>query len=71
MLPMSLLQARQVGLVDFVFPGTGDVLIDHIQTHVTLMLKDGVPRTGMWKRGVDLSPSALALAQRQRTGRDE
>lgn len=63
MLPMSPLQARQVGLVDFVFPGTGDVLIDHIQTHVTLMLKDGVPRTGQWKRGIDLSPSALALAR--------
>lgn len=63
MLPLSPLQARQVGLVDFIFPGTGDVLIDHIQTHVTLMLKDGVPRRGLWKRDVDLSPSGLALAR--------
>jgi enoyl-CoA hydratase/carnithine racemase/methionyl-tRNA formyltransferase len=63
MLPLSPLQARQIGLVDFVFPGSGDVLDDHIQTHVTMMLKDGVPRKGLWKRNVDLSPSAIALAR--------
>jgi enoyl-CoA hydratase/carnithine racemase len=37
MLPISPLQARQIGLVDFVFPGSGDVLDDHIQTHVSMM----------------------------------
>jgi enoyl-CoA hydratase/carnithine racemase len=63
MLPVSPLQARQIGLVDFVFPGSGDVLDDHIQTHVSMMLKDGVLRKGLWKRNVDLSPSALALAR--------
>ena len=63
MLPVSPLQARQIGLVDFVFPGSGDVLDDHIQTHVSMMLKDGVPRKGLWKRNVDLFPSALALAR--------
>jgi enoyl-CoA hydratase/carnithine racemase/methionyl-tRNA formyltransferase len=63
MLPISPLQARQIGLVDFVFPGSGDVLDDHIQTHVSMMLKDGVPRKGLWKRNADLSPSALALAR--------
>jgi len=63
MLPVSPLQARQMGLVDFVFPGSGDILDDHIQTHVSMMLKDGVPRKGLWKRNVDLSPSALALAR--------
>lgn len=63
MMPVSPLQARQFGLVDFVFPGCGDVLDDHIQTHVSMMLKDGVPRKGLWKRNVDLSPSALALAR--------
>jgi enoyl-CoA hydratase/carnithine racemase/methionyl-tRNA formyltransferase len=63
MLPVSPLQARQIGLVDFVFPGAGDVLDDHIQTHVSMMLKDGVSRKGLWKRNVDLSASALALAR--------
>ena len=63
MLPVSPLQARQLGLVDFVFPGSGDVLDDHIQTHVSMMLKDGVPRKGLWKRNVNLSPSTLALAR--------
>ncbi|GAB7329625.1 hypothetical protein MBLNU13_g01372t1 [Cladosporium sp. NU13] len=63
MLPVSPLQARQLGLVDFVFPGSGDVLDDHIQTHVSMMLKDGVPRKGLWKRNVDMSPSVLALTR--------
>lgn len=63
MMPMSPLQARQTGLVDFVFPGSGAVLDDHIQTHVSIMLKDNVPRKGLWKRNVDLSLPALARAR--------
>lgn len=61
MLPLSPLQARQIGLVDFVFPGSGETLDDHIQTHVALMLRDGIARKGPWKRKtLDLSPSGLA-----------
>jgi enoyl-CoA hydratase/carnithine racemase/methionyl-tRNA formyltransferase len=63
MVPVSPLQARQIGLVDFVFPGTGEVLDDHIQTHVALMLKDGIARKGPWKRKLDLSLSGLASAR--------
>ena len=63
MLPLSPLQARQIGLVDFVFPGSGEVLDDHIQTHVALMLRDGIARKGPWKRKLDLSLSGLALAR--------
>jgi enoyl-CoA hydratase/carnithine racemase/methionyl-tRNA formyltransferase len=63
MVPLSPLQARQIGLVDFVFPGSGEVLDDHIQTHVALMLKDGIARKGSWKRKLDLSLSALASAR--------
>jgi enoyl-CoA hydratase/carnithine racemase len=63
MLPLSPLQARQIGLVDFVFPGSGEVLDDHIQTHVALMFKDGISRKGSWKRKLDLSLSGLALAR--------
>jgi enoyl-CoA hydratase/carnithine racemase len=63
MLPLSPLQARQIGLVDFVFPGSGEVLDDHIQTHVALMFKDGIARQGSWKRKLDLSLSGLAQAR--------
>ena len=63
MLPLSPLQARQIGLVDFVFPGSGEVLDDHIQTHVALMLRDGIARKGPWKRKLDLSLSGLAFAR--------
>lgn len=57
------MQARQIGLVDFIFPGSGEVLDDHIQTHVALMLRDGIARKGPWKRKLDLSLSGLALAR--------
>ena len=57
------MQARSIGLVDFVFPDSGPILDDHIRAHVSVLLKDGVPRKGSWKRNVDLSPSALALVR--------
>lgn len=63
MLPISPLQARQIGLVDFIFPGAGRTLDEHIHSHVTLMLKDGIIQQGPWKHNVDLSPSALAIAR--------
>jgi len=65
MLPMSPVQAQQTGLVDFVFPGTGDVLDNHIRAHVSRELHDGVPYQGFWKHGVDLSPPTLALIRVQ------
>lgn len=63
MLPMSPLQAREIGLVDFVFPDTGAALEDHIRTHMSFILNDGVARKGPWKRNVDLSKPSLALAR--------
>jgi len=63
MLPLSPLQARQIFLVDLVFPGSGEVLDDHIKTHVTLMFRDGIARKGPWKRELDLSRSGLASAR--------
>jgi hypothetical protein len=62
---MSPVQAQQTGLVDFVFPGTGDVLDNHIRAHVSRELHDGVPYQGFWKHGVDLSPPTLALIRVQ------
>ncbi|KAK6434678.1 hypothetical protein LTR95_009134 [Oleoguttula sp. CCFEE 5521] len=63
MVPMSPLQARQIGLVDFIFPGAGEVLDDHIRSHVSLMLRDNVGRHGFWKKNVDVSPAGLAKAR--------
>lgn len=63
MLPMSPLQARRLGLIDFIFPGTGAELDEYITSHVTILLKDGIVRQGHWKRNVDLSLSALAAAR--------
>jgi len=63
MLPLGPLQARQIGLVDLVFPGSGEVLDDHIKTHVALMFRDGIARKGRWKQGPDLSHSGLASAR--------
>lgn len=48
-------------LVDFIFPGSGNILDDHIRAHISVLLKDDVPRKGLWKRNVDVSPSAHAL----------
>lgn len=63
MTPMSAVQARQVGLVDFLFPGHGDDLDDHIRSHVGLLLKDGAIRRGQWKKNVNTSPAGIALAR--------
>lgn len=63
MLPMSPLQARQIGLVDFIFPGAGRTLDEHIHSHVALMLKDGAIQQGPWKYKIDLSSAALASAR--------
>lgn len=60
---MSPLQARQIGLVDFIFPGAGRTLDEHIHSHVALMLKDGVIQQVPWKYKIDLSSAALASAR--------
>jgi enoyl-CoA hydratase/carnithine racemase/methionyl-tRNA formyltransferase len=63
MLPICPLQARSIGLVDFIFPGPGNILDDHIRAHISVLLEGGIPRKGLWKRDVDFSPSALALVR--------
>lgn len=68
MTPMSPLQAQAVGLVDFVFPGTGELLDDYIRTHVAFMLRPGILRQGGWKRDINLSFNALALARAHELG---
>lgn len=68
MTPISPLWAQSVGLVDYVFPGAGTVLDDHIRTHVAYMLKPGILKCGLWKTNVDLSSAALARTRATELG---
>lgn len=63
MTPLSPLQAQSIGLIDYVFPGSGSVLDDYIRTHIAYLLKPGIIKRGLWKKHVNLSPSALARAR--------
>ncbi|KAK4549058.1 hypothetical protein LTR36_007514 [Oleoguttula mirabilis] len=63
MTPMSPLQAQAIGLVDYVFPGSGKDLEDRIRYHVAMLLRPGISIRGYWKANVDLLPSALARAR--------
>lgn len=68
MTPISAHQAQVIGLVDFVFPGTGSVLTDYVQSHITYMLKPGILKRGAWKVRADLSPAGLARARAYELG---
>ena len=68
MMPMSALQAQSIGLVDYVFPGTGSVLEDYVRTHIAYVLKPGILKRGLWKTNVDLSSAALASARANELG---
>ena len=60
MIPLSPLEAQRIGLIDYIFPGTGEELEDYIRTHITMLLKPGCLKRGFWKANVDTSASALA-----------
>lgn len=68
MLPLCPLQAQAAGLVDFVFPGTGELLDDYIRTHIAFLLRPGILHQGFWKRDINLSSNALALARAHELG---
>jgi enoyl-CoA hydratase/carnithine racemase len=63
MTPMSPLQAQRMGLIDYIFPGTGEQLEDYIRSHISMLLEPRCLRYGIWKAKVDLSSSALARAR--------
>lgn len=63
MLPMSPFDARSIGLVDHVFPGTGAILEKRIRNHVAVVVKSGKPGRILWKAKQDLSATSLALAR--------
>ncbi|KAK4497849.1 hypothetical protein PRZ48_010504 [Zasmidium cellare] len=68
MTPLSPLQAQSIGLVDYVFPGTGTVLEDYIRTHVAFLLTPGILKQGTWKKMVDVSPTGIARARANELG---
>lgn len=68
MTPLSTLQAQSIGLIDYVFPGSGGVLNGYIRTHIAYLLKPGIIKRGLWKKSVDLSSSALARARAHELG---
>lgn len=60
MRPLSPVQAQSIGLIDYVFLGTGELLEQRIRYHVSLLLKPGILKQGFWKAKVDTSPANLA-----------
>ncbi|PPJ54809.1 hypothetical protein CBER1_08425 [Cercospora berteroae] len=68
MTPLSPLQAQSIGLVDYVFPGSGAVLDDYIRSHIAYLLRPGIIKRGHWKNNVDLSPASLAQARAHELG---
>ncbi|KAF4448062.1 hypothetical protein F53441_8493 [Fusarium austroafricanum] len=67
MLPMSAYQAKGIGLVDHVLPGSGSILDIRIRYHVRGMSFISY-QPGKWKYRVDVSPSGLARARTQELG---
>jgi enoyl-CoA hydratase/carnithine racemase/methionyl-tRNA formyltransferase len=63
MTPLSPFEARSIGLVDHVFPGSGPVLEKRIRNHVAVVVRSGNPGRVLWKSKVDLSPTAIAHAR--------
>jgi enoyl-CoA hydratase/carnithine racemase/methionyl-tRNA formyltransferase len=63
MLPMSAFQALACGLIDHVVPGQGPALDSQIRTHVTGIVNSAVTNILTWKKSIELSPGALAMAR--------
>ncbi|KAH6873891.1 hydrogenase maturation factor hoxX [Thelonectria olida] len=70
MLPLSPFRARDIGLVDHVLPGSGELLDTRVRNHVGAVVRSSgfqyVP--GKWKASVDVSPVGLAAARAQELG---
>ncbi|KAG5660177.1 hypothetical protein KAF25_003699 [Fusarium avenaceum] len=62
MLPLSASQAREIGLIDHVLPGSGDVLDTRIRDLVQQLIQTPY-KSGSWKSCVDISISGLASAR--------
>lgn len=63
MTPVSPFDARAIGLVDHVLPGSGSALEKRIKSHVAVVVKSGKPSKGIWKTRTELTPATLAAAR--------
>lgn len=63
MTPISPFDARAIGLVDHVLPGSGSALEKRIKSHVAVVVKSGRPTKGIWKTRIDLTSLTLAAAR--------
>ena len=63
MTPMRPLEAQRIGLIDYIFPGTGEELEDYIRSHIVMLLRPRCLKRGLWKAKVDLSLASLARAR--------
>lgn len=76
MTPISAYDARSMGVVDHVLPGTGALLDTRIRNHVKAVVRSmGTSRTGStrylpgaWKAHADLTPTGLARARAHELG---
>ncbi|OLN87515.1 Hydrogenase maturation factor HoxX [Colletotrichum chlorophyti] len=69
MTPLAPVDARAMGLIDHVLPGTGALLDNRIRKLVkSLLVSEQKPGPGAWKSNVDLSPAGLACARAQELG---
>ncbi|KAH8658412.1 formyl transferase [Xylariales sp. PMI_506] len=69
MVPISPYQARSMGLVDHVLPGSGRTLDRRIHNHIKAVVRSGKTTLPVpWKSTLDLSPSALARARATELG---
>lgn len=70
MVPISPFRAREMGLIDHVLPGSGQLLDTRIRNHVRAMIlrADFQYVPGKWKAGVDVSSCGLAAARAQELG---
>ena len=70
MCPVSPYEARRIGLVDHVFPGSGHELDAIIRRHIeaTICVPNPRYRQGHWKARADLSPTGLAATRPEELG---
>lgn len=76
MTPISAYDARSMGVVDHVLPGTGPLLETRIKNHVKAVVRSmGTSRNGStrylpgaWKAHADLTPTGLARARAMELG---
>ncbi|KAF3917599.1 hypothetical protein AA313_de0205022 [Arthrobotrys entomopaga] len=69
MMPLSPFDARAIGLVDHVLPGSGSVLDKRVRDHMMALIRSGgLGKAKQWKKNIDLSSASLAAARVKELG---